>query len=246
MIMEKKGKALVSMKDVWKVYQMGEVEVPALRGVSVDIHEGEFVAIIGQSGSGKSTMMNMVGCLDVPSKGTVLLKGKDITKLSESNLSVLRGRSIGFIFQQYNLIPNMSAYENVLLPLELAEVDDASASQRVLDVLDDVGLGDKVENRPAQLSGGQQQRVSIARCLVTDPEIILADEPTGALDSKTGKDVIQTLQRLWKEKGKTVIMVTHDLTLAQYAQRHIELRDGIIVNDYQNKAIKQVKKGEYS
>ncbi|MCB9362119.1 ABC transporter ATP-binding protein [Candidatus Woesearchaeota archaeon] len=244
--MEKKGKALVSMKDVWKVYQMGEVEVPALRGVSVDIHEGEFVAIIGQSGSGKSTMMNMVGCLDVPSKGTVLLKGKDITKLSESNLSVLRGRSIGFIFQQYNLIPNMSAYENVLLPLELAEVDDASASQRVLDVLDDVGLGDKVENRPAQLSGGQQQRVSIARCLVTDPEIILADEPTGALDSKTGKDVIQTLQRLWKEKGKTVIMVTHDLTLAQYAQRHIELRDGIIVNDYQNKAIKQVKKGEYS
>ena len=223
-------KPLVSLKNVWKIYQMGEVEVPALRGVSIDIHEGEFVAIIGQSGSGKSTLMNMVGCLDMPSRGTVLLKSHDISKLSESDLSSMRGKTVGFIFQQYNLIPNMTAYDNVLLPLEFLEVKEHEAQKRAIHVLEIVGLGNYTEHRPAQLSGGQQQRVSIARCLVTNPEIILADEPTGNLDSNTGRYIMDILLKLNKEEGKTVIMVTHDLTLAKYAEKHIELRDGKIIS----------------
>jgi putative ABC transport system ATP-binding protein len=219
---------LVKLNDVYKIYQMGEVQVPALRGISLEIKNREFVAIVGQSGSGKSTMMNMVGCLDRPTKGTVMLKGQDISRLTDSNLAVLRGRTIGFIFQQYNLIPSMTAFDNVMLPLELQEINSAQAKRQVHKVLEMVDLGDKTHHLPSQLSGGQQQRVSIARALAPDPEIILADEPTGALDSKTGKDVLNTLQELWK-KGKTIIMVTHDLHLAKYAQRQIELKDGRIV-----------------
>jgi putative ABC transport system ATP-binding protein len=228
-------KPLISLKDVWKVYKMGEVEVPALRGVSVDINKGEFVAIIGQSGSGKSTMMNMVGCLDTPTKGTVLLKSNDISKISESDLSSLRGKTLGFIFQQYNLIQNISAFDNVMLPMEFLEVDEKEAIQRARKVLELVDLERYMHHLPSQLSGGQQQRVSIARSLVTNPEIILADEPTGALDSTTGKEVISTLQRLWKKEGKTIIMVTHDLNLAMYAEKHIELKDGQIISISSNK-----------
>lgn len=226
---------LVVLKDVWKVYKMGEVDVPALQGVSVTINKGDFVAIIGQSGSGKSTMMNLVGCLDIPTKGTILLKSKDITHLSESNLASLRGRTIGFIFQQYNLMPNLTAYANVLLPLELQEIDDRTAAERAKRVLAMVGLTDWSHHLPSQLSGGQQQRVSIARSLVSDPEIILADEPTGALDSVTGKELLEMLHRLWKEEGKTIIMVTHDLNLAKYAHTHIELKDGKIISHKINK-----------
>ncbi len=233
---------LIRLKDVWKVYQMGEVEVPALRGVSVDIHKGDFVAIIGASGSGKSTMMNLVGCLDIPTKGNIFLKAKDITSLPESDLSALRGKTIGFIFQQYNLLQSMTAYDNVLLPLELQDVPDKEASERAKKVLRMVGLDDFMHHRPSQMSGGQQQRVSIARSLSADPEIILADEPTGALDSITGREVIETLYNLWKDEGKTVIMVTHDLHLAQYANTHIELKDGKILkiakNPKQRKPIK--------
>jgi putative ABC transport system ATP-binding protein len=228
---------LVTMKDVWKVYQMGEVEVPALRGITIEIKKGEFVAIIGASGSGKSTMMNLVGCLDTPSRGTILLKNQDIAKLEESDLAVLRGKTIGFIFQQYNLIQSMSAYQNVVLPLELQEVDDKKAEKRAKEVLTLVGLGDKMHHRPNQLSGGQQQRVSIARCLAADPEIILADEPTGALDSVTGKEVLELLEKLWREKGKTVIMVTHDLHLAKFAHDVIELKDGKVISRTKNKKI---------
>ena len=237
------GNALVELKDVWKVYTMGEVEVPALRGITVNIKEGEFVAIIGQSGSGKSTMMNMVGCLDTPTKGEIFLKSKNITTISESGLASLRGKTIGFIFQQYNLIPTMSAFHNVMLPLELQEYHEKEAEERVRDALELVGLGDRMANLPSQLSGGQQQRVSIARSLVANPEIILADEPTGALDSQTGKDVIAMLQKLWKNENKTIIMVTHDLNLAKYAQRHIELKDGKIISDYINKNQKLFIKG---
>jgi len=226
---------LVSLKDVWKIYQMGEVEVPALQGVSVDIHKGDFVAIIGASGSGKSTMMNLVGCLDTPSKGSIFLKGKNISEMTESELATLRGKTIGFIFQQYNLIASMSAFENVLLPLELQDIENLNAKKRAEKILGMVGLHDKMHHLPSQLSGGQQQRVSIARSLVAEPEIILADEPTGALDSVTGKDVLETLKDLWKN-GKTIIMVTHDLNLAKYAQTIIELKDGkIIKQDRRNK-----------
>ena len=237
---------LVIMKDVWKIYQMGDVEVPALRGVTVEIKKGDFVAIIGASGSGKSTMMNLVGCLDTPTRGTILLKNQDIAKLEESDLAVLRGKTIGFIFQQYNLIQSMSAYQNVVLPLELQEVDDEEAEKRAKEVLKLVGLSDKMDNLPSQLSGGQQQRVSIARCLAADPEIILADEPTGALDSVTGKEVLELLEKLWKDKGKTVIMVTHDLEYLKYATKILHMIDGELVEEYspKNKGKKRIVKSK--
>lgn len=224
----------MKLQDVWKIYRMGEVEVPALKGVSVEIKKGDFVAIMGASGSGKSTMMNLIGCLDIPSRGSIYLKSKDISTLSESDLASFRGKTIGFIFQQYNLIQSMSAYENVMLPLEFLEYDDQNASKRAREILALVGLGDKMHHRPTQLSGGQQQRVSIARSLASDPEIILADEPTGALDSVTGREVLDMLKRLWKEQGKTIIMVTHDLSLANYAHTTIELKDGEILRMSEN------------
>ncbi|KKH97229.1 ABC transporter ATP-binding protein [Methanosarcina sp. 1.H.T.1A.1] len=227
-------KTLIAFQNVWKTYQMGEVQVNALKEVNAEFRKGEFTAIIGPSGSGKSTMMNLVGCLDVPSEGKIFLKSKNIASLEESDLAALRGKTIGFIFQQYNLIPGMTALENVLLPLEIQEIDDDIAEKRAKELLTLVGLSDKMKNRPSQLSGGQQQRVSIARALASNPDIILADEPTGALDSVTGKEVMTMLYKLWKENGKTVIMVTHDMHLAQYAQRHIELKDGEVVRDEPN------------
>ncbi|MBI5389714.1 ABC transporter ATP-binding protein [Candidatus Woesearchaeota archaeon] len=233
-------KAILRLENVWKIYRMGEVEVPALRGVSVDIHKGDFVAIIGASGSGKSTMMNLIGCLDIPTRGSIFLQAEDISTLSESDLASFRGKTIGFIFQLYNLIPSMSAFENVMLPLEFQEYDETRAKKRAEEILQMVGLGDKMHHRPAQLSGGQQQRVSIARSLVSNPEIILADEPTGALDSVTGKEVLNMLRTLWKEEGKTIIMVTHDLALAKtYAHTTIELKDGQIVRTLVNDEVKK-------
>jgi putative ABC transport system ATP-binding protein len=225
---------LIAFRNVWKTYQMGEVQVNALKAVNVEFRKGEFAAIIGPSGSGKSTMMNLVGCLDVPTKGEIFLKGRNIAWLEESDLAALRGRTIGFVFQQYNLIPGMTALENVLLPLEIQEIDDGVAEKRAKKLLSLVGLSDKIQHKPSQLSGGQQQRVSIARALACNPEIILADEPTGALDSVTGKELLAMLHRLWKEEGKTIVMVTHDLHLARYASRHIELKDGKIIRDGMN------------
>ncbi len=225
---------IMELRDVWKIYRMGEVEVPALRGISVKIKKGDFVAIIGASGSGKSTMMNLIGCLDMPSRGSLYLRSQDISTLSESDLASFRGKTIGFIFQQYNLIQSMSAFENVILPLEFLEYDDRRAAMRAREILALVGLGDKMHHRPTQLSGGQQQRVSIARCLAGDPEIILADEPTGALDSVTGREVLDMLHRLWEQQGKTIIMVTHDLNLAKYAHTTIELKDGQIMRISEN------------
>lgn len=230
---------LVVLKNVSKIYRMGEVDVPALKNVSLEIFQGEFVAIIGSSGSGKSTMMNLVGCLDTPTKGEIFLKSQNIVKLSESNLSTLRGKSVGFIFQQYNLLPTLTAYGNVKLPLELQEVNDSEADLRTRNVLKLVSLSEKLNHYPSQLSGGQQQRVSIARCLVADPEIILADEPTGALDSVTGTEVLETLHKLWKNEGKTIIMITHDLKLAKYASKIVELKDGEIIRIEQKKDLKK-------
>lgn len=225
---------IISLEDVWKIYQMGEVEVQALKGVSLDVNKGDFVAIVGSSGSGKSTMMNMIGCLDVPTKGGVYLKSKNISDMTESELSELRGKTIGFVFQQYNLIPNMTALENVLLPLQIQEVNDSTADRAAKRALKQVGLEDRMNNKPSQLSGGQQQRVSIARALACDPEIILADEPTGALDSATGKEIIKLFMALW-ESGKTIIMITHDPNLAKYAKTIVELKDGNIINITDNK-----------
>ncbi len=237
MASNKENNILLHLENVWKIYKMGEVEVPALRGVSVEIKKGDFVAIIGASGSGKSTMMNLIGCLDIPSKGSIYLKSQDISIISESDLASLRGRTIGFIFQLYNLIPSMTAFENVMLPLEFLEYSDREAANRAREILTLVGLSDKMNYRPTQLSGGQQQRVSIARSLASDPEIILADEPTGALDSVTGREVLEMLHSLWKEQGKTIIMVTHDLNLAKYAHTTIELKDGEILRISENNEV---------
>ena len=234
---------IIELQDVWKIYRMGEVEVPALRGISVKIMNGDFVAIIGASGSGKSTLMNLIGCLDLPSRGSVSLKSQDISKLSESDLASLRGKTIGFIFQQYNLIQSMSAFENVMLPLEFLEYDEKEAANKTREILKLVGLSDKMQYRPTQLSGGQQQRVSIARSLASDPEIVLADEPTGALDSVTGREVLDMLHRLWKDHRKTIIMVTHDLNLAKYARTIIELKDGKILRIYENEKTPYLNKG---
>jgi putative ABC transport system ATP-binding protein len=230
---------ILRLDSVWKIYTMGEVETPALKGVSVDIKRGDFVAIIGASGSGKSTMMNLIGCLDIPTRGRIELESQDISELEESDLASLRGKTIGFIFQQYNLIPSMTALENVLFPLEFLGMEDAKASQRARDLLSTVGLSDKMHHRPSQLSGGQQQRVSIARSLACDPEIILADEPTGALDSVTGREVLDMLKSLWRDQGKTIIMVTHDMNLAKYARTMIELKDGQIMRITQNQEVRR-------
>ena len=223
---EKTNNPIIRLRDVWKVYRMGQVEVPALRGVNLEIGKGEFLAIAGASGSGKSTMMNIVGCLDLPSKGEVYLDGDNIAGFRESRLAQTRGRKIGFVFQQFNLIPTLDALENVMLPLAFQDTDDGEAKKKATELLNQVGLGDRMHHRPSQLSGGQMQRVAIARALAVDPEIILADEPTGNLDSKTGAFIIDFLNRIHKDDGKTIIMVTHDLHLTKHADRIVYLKDG--------------------
>lgn len=222
-------KAIIELKDVWKTYKMGEVKVHALRGVSLTINEGEFVTITGPSGSGKSTLMNMVGCLDTPSKGVVKLSGKDISKMSESSLASIRGKTIGFIFQQFNLLPSLTAAENVTLPLMFQQASEEKRDKKSKEFLGLVGLGDRTHHTPNQLSGGQQQRVAIARALAGDPKVILADEPTGNLDSKSGKDVMDFLLKRWKEEKITLVIVTHDPKLADMAPRKIMIKDGEIV-----------------
>jgi putative ABC transport system ATP-binding protein len=224
----KEKKPVIELKDVWKIYQMGEVKVEALRGINIKVEKGEFVAIQGPSGSGKSTAMNMVGCLDVPSKGKIFLDGHDISRLEESQLAQIRGKKIGFIFQKFNLINTLSAQENVMLPLTFLDVPEARRKQISADLMKEVSLDDRMGHKPNELSGGQQQRVAIARALAVDPEILLADEPTGNLDSKSGATVMQFLQDLHK-KGKTIVMVTHDDNLAQFADRIEVLKDGRIV-----------------
>ena len=220
---------IIMLENVWKTYKMGEVEVNALRGVSLGIEQGEFVAITGSSGSGKSTMMNLVGCLDLPTKGSIYLDNKDISKLHESDLAQIRAKKIGFIFQQFHLIPTLTALENVMLPLEFQDISTDIAKKKATEILNNVELGDRIEHLPSQLSGGQQQRVAIARSLANNPDVVLADEPTGNLDSVAGANVMGLLQNLWKNEGKTIITVTHDLKIARYAKRIVQLRDGQII-----------------
>ena len=224
---------LIELRDVYKIYSEGlESEVRALDGVSLSIEKGEFVAIVGQSGSGKSTMMNVLGCLDVPTYGEYLLEGTDVSELSDMQLSRIRNKEIGFIFQQYNLIQSLSVQENVELPLVYQGIGIDDRHELAIEALERVGLVDRRRNKPTQMSGGQQQRVAIARAIATRPPIIMADEPTGALASQTGHEVLQFLQQLNKE-GSTVILITHDNGIAATARRCVRLADGKIVDDRQ-------------
>lgn len=224
-----KDKAIIRIKDVWKTYKIGDNEVHALRGLNLEVNQGEFLAIMGPSGSGKSTSMNMIGCLDIPSKGSVYLAGKDISKMTESRLAQIRGKKIGFIFQKFNLINTLTAKENVMLPMMFQDVSAETRSKKADELLKLVDLEDRKGHRPTELSGGQQQRVAIARSLANDPEVILADEPTGNLDSNTGDNVMGFLEKLHREKGTTIIMVTHDEEVARHADRVEYLRDGQII-----------------
>ena len=221
---------LIELKDVYKIYPMGSEKVHALDGVSLAIDRGEFVAIVGQSGSGKSTAMNIIGCLDVPTSGTYRLGGVDVSTMDDDHQAEIRNKMLGFIFQQYNLIPKLTVLENVELPLLYAGMDAGERRQRALRALERVGLADKNRNLPSQLSGGQQQRVSIARALAGEPSVILADEPTGALDSRTGREVLGLLQNLNAE-GDTVVLITHDNSIAVKAKRIVRLQDGKVIYD---------------
>ncbi len=219
---------VIRVDDVWKTYRSGSLEVDALRGVSFEIRDGEYVAVMGPSGSGKSTLMHILGCLDVPTAGTVQLAGEDVSSMSEDALAHVRNRRIGFVFQQFNLLPSLSAWRNVELPLVYAGEERAARRARSLEALDRVGLADRVEHRPGELSGGQQQRVAVARALVTDPDLILADEPTGNLDSVAARDVLDLLDELHRN-GRTVVLITHEADVAGAAERTLRIRDGRIV-----------------
>ena len=221
-------KPIIEIKDVWKIYQMGKVEVPALRGLSLNIYPKQLVVIMGPSGSGKSTTMGIIGCLDLPTKGTVKLDNKDISKMHESELAQLRGKKIGFVFQQFNLLSHLTALDNVTIPSIFQGVPKEQREKKARELLISVGLRDRINHRPSEMSGGEMQRVAIARALINDPEIILADEPTGNLDSKTGDKIIKILTDLNK-KGKTVIIVTHDPDIAKISKHVFHLKDGKVI-----------------
>src|SRR5438067_12593289 len=230
---EKQDRDRVSRLDrIHKIYHMGDIEVHALRGISLEIRRGEFVAIMGPSGSGKSTMMNIIGCLDRPTKGQYFLEGSDVSKVDKAGLADIRNKSIGFVFQSFNLVPRTSALENVELPLVYAGVQAAERTRRARAALAEVGLAERERNMPNQLSGGQQQRVALARALVNNPSLILADEPTGALDTRTSVEVMEIFQRLNRDRNLTIILVTHEADIAQYADRIIQFRDGRIRRDF--------------
>ena len=221
---------LIELKDIYKIYHMGEETVHALDGINLTVDQGEFVAIVGSSGSGKSTAMNIIGCLDVPTSGTYHLGGIDVSTMEDDQQAEIRNKMLGFIFQQYNLIPKLTVQENVELPLLYAGVSAEERRERAIQSLERVGLADKRKNLPSQLSGGQQQRVAIARALAGNPSVILADEPTGALDSRTGREGLRFLQRL-NQEGDTVVLITHDNSIAVKAKRIVRLQDGRIIYD---------------
>ena len=227
--------ALIETLDLWKTYKMGTEEVHALRGVSISIERGEYVAIMGPSGSGKSTLMNLIGCLDTPTQGSYLLNGKRVSEMNDDELARIRNEEIGFVFQTFNLLPRASALHNVELPLVYAGVSSKVRRERANLALDRVELSDRKHHRPNELSGGQRQRVAIARALVNDPSILLADEPTGNLDSKTGIEIMSVFQRL-HDAGNTIILVTHEADVAAYAHRVISIRDGQVEKDVRQAA----------
>ncbi|MCB0563638.1 MAG: ABC transporter ATP-binding protein [Phaeodactylibacter sp.] len=224
---------MISVKELNKTYIMGPTKVFALRGVTLDIQRNEFVALMGPSGSGKSTLMNLLGCLDTPTSGEYWLNGINVSTMEDNDLAEVRNKEIGFIFQTFNLLPRLSALENVALPLVYAGMSKAARRDRAMQVLDAVGLGDRVEHKPNELSGGQRQRVAIARALVNDPSIILADEPTGNLDTKTSIEIMGILEKI-HQQGNTVILVTHEPDIAEHAHRSVKLRDGMVESDELN------------
>ena len=220
---------MIELQEVTKIYRMGNLEVPALRGVSLSIEDGEIVAIMGRSGSGKSTLMNLIGCLDVPSSGRYLLDEEDVGRFSDDRLAAVRNRKVGFVFQTYNLLPRLTALANVELPLLYGNGRDRT--RRSLQALERVGLAGRVRHRPAELSGGEQQRVGIARALVKEPTVLLADEPTGNLDSSSSEEIMGILQQLNRREGMTVIIVTHEPDIAEHTGRIVSMRDGLLVDD---------------
>ena len=220
---------VIELKNVWKIYKMGAVRVTALRDVSLKVYKGDFIVIIGPSGSGKSTLMHMVGSLDTPTKGKVFLNGKDISRFTESELAQLRGKEIGFVFQTFNLIPTLTALENVELPMIFQNIGSDIRKKRASELLRKVGLGHRIKHLPNELSGGERQRVAIARALANDPKVILADEPTGNLDTKTGKEIMDILSDFSHKENKTLIIVTHDHELAERIDKKIKIRDGKIM-----------------
>ncbi len=233
---------IIELRNVWKTYEIGSVKVNALSGISLKVKKGEFISIMGPSGSGKSTTMNMIGCLDIPTKGTIKLKGKDISTMTESELAQIRGKTIGFIFQQFNLIKTLTAKENIILPMIFQNVKPRERNKKAEELLEMVGLKNRADHKPTELSGGQQQRVAIARALANNTEVILADEPTGNLDSKTGDAVMNFLDELHKKKGTTIILVTHDAEVARYAEKILYLKDGKIIGEEKNTNRKKTNK----
>ena len=229
------SKSVLEIKDAWKVYKMGDVDVAAVKGINMRIHAGEFVAVVGASGSGKSTTLNIIGALDIPTKGDVFLDGVDIVKLSESELARIRGLKIGFIFQAFNLYPSLTVYENIALPMRIHEFSEGEISKTVPVLMNRVGLGHRESHLPSQLSGGERQRVAIARALSTSPSMILADEPTGNLDSKTSLEIMALFKELNKKEGKTIVLVTHEHDIAAFANRVITLKDGTVLSDKKRK-----------
>jgi putative ABC transport system ATP-binding protein len=227
--------ALIETQDLWKTYTMGDEEIHALRGVSIQIDKGEYVAIMGPSGSGKSTLMNLIGCLDTPSKGTYLLNGKEVSTMNDNELARIRNEEIGFVFQTFNLLPRATALHNVELPLVYAGISSKERLERARQALDKVELGQRMNHKPNELSGGQRQRVAIARALVNNPSILLADEPTGNLDSKTGVEIMALFERL-HTSGNTIVLVTHEADVAAHAKRQILIRDGRVEKDVRQAA----------
>lgn len=226
-----RGPIVIEIENITKDYVMGEETVRALRGVSLKIHRNEYIAIMGPSGSGKSTLMNMLGCLDTPTSGRYEFNGKNVAEMNDDELAAIRNREIGFVFQTFNLLPRSTSLRNVELPLIYAGIDPETREQRAAEVLADVGLGDRIHHKPNELSGGQRQRVAVARALVNNPSIILADEPTGNLDSKTGEEIMALFEDLY-QRGNTIILVTHERDIAAHARRTVHLRDGLIESDH--------------
>lgn len=224
---------LIKLENVWKIYQLGEVELTVLKGISLEVFPGAFVTIMGPSGSGKSTLLHIIGCLDIPTKGEVFLEGQNVAGLSEDELAQIRGQRVGFVFQQFNLLHNLNALENVMLPMIFQGVAENKRVDRAKKLLASINLGKRIFHRPGELSGGERQRVAIARALSNDPEIIVADEPTGNLDSTTGKMIMEILIDLHKKEKKTIVVVTHDPHIAEYTEEVINIKDGQIVANHE-------------